>query len=63
MADTTAAGDTFTGFFIGALLRGVDKQAAMREASAAAAIACSRPGAAPSIPTPDEVQAFLSERG
>ena len=63
VADTTAAGDTFTGFFIGALLRGVDKQAAMREASAAAAIACSRPGAAPSIPTPDEVQAFLSERG
>lgn len=63
VADTTAAGDTFTGFFIGALLRGEGKQAAMREASAAAAIACSRPGAAPSIPTPDEVEAFLKERG
>ena len=62
VADTTAAGDTFTGYFIGALLRGEGQQAAMREASAAAAIACSRPGAAPSIPTPDEVQAFLHER-
>lgn len=62
VADTTAAGDTFTGFFIGALLHGEDKPKAMREASAAAAIACSRPGAAPSIPTPDEVQAFLASR-
>lgn len=62
VADTTAAGDTFTGFFIGGLLRGKTRQEAMQEASAAAAIACSRPGAAPSIPTPDEVSAFLLQR-
>ena len=62
VADTTAAGDTFTGFLIGGLLSGKDRKTAMREASAAAAIACSRPGAAPSIPTPDEVQAFLRQR-
>lgn len=62
VADTTAAGDTFTGFFIGGLLRGKTKQEAMREASAAAAIACSRPGAAPSIPTPEEVKDFLLQR-
>lgn len=61
VADTTAAGDTFTGFFIGGLLEGKSVQDSMRQASAAAAIACSRPGAAPSIPTPDEVAAFLAQ--
>lgn len=58
--DTTAAGDTFTGFFIGALLGGKTKAEAMKEASAAAAIACSRVGAAPSIPFQEEVQRFLA---
>jgi len=60
VADTTAAGDTFTGFFIGGLLSGKTKQEAMKEASAAAAIACSRAGAAPSIPSREEVQSFLA---
>ena len=60
VADTTAAGDTFTGFFISSLLRGKSKQDAMREASAAAAIACSRVGAAPSIPSREEVWRFLA---
>lgn len=62
VADTTAAGDTFTGFFIGGLLGGKTKRDAMREASAAAAIACSRAGAAPSIPAREEVQSFLAEQ-
>lgn len=62
VADTTAAGDTFTGFFIGSLLSGKEKQDAMKYASAAAAIACSRPGAAPSIPTPNEVTDFLLQQ-
>ena len=62
VVDTTAAGDTFTGFFIGCLLCGKAMQEAMEEASAAAAIACSRPGAAPSIPTPGEVKEFLLQQ-
>lgn len=54
--DTTAAGDTFTGFFISALLRGFQPAQALDVAARASAIAVSRPGAAPSIPTWDEVQ-------
>ena len=53
--DTTAAGDTFTGYFLAGVLGGHDAAWAMRCASAAAAIAVSRPGAAPSIPMLDEV--------
>ena len=62
VVDTTAAGDTFTGFFIGGLLSGKPIPGAMKEASAAAAIACSRPGAAPSIPTLGEVKEFLLQQ-
>lgn len=62
VADTTAAGDTFTGFFIGALLQGKTQCEAMDDASAAAAIACSKVGAAPSIPTVKEVTAFRHTR-
>jgi ribokinase len=58
--DTTAAGDTFTGFFIGAVSAGESAADAIRRASAASAIAVSRPGAAPSVPTADEVDAFLA---
>lgn len=54
--DTTAAGDTFTGFFISTLLRGGTPEAALDTAAKASAIAVSRKGAAPSIPTWDEVQ-------
>ncbi len=57
--DTTAAGDTFTGFFIGAISAGATPADAVRTASAASAIAVSRPGAAPSVPTADEVTEFL----
>lgn len=49
--DTTAAGDTFSGFFLSALLRGEEVPTALKQASMASAIAVSRPGAAPSIPT------------
>lgn len=56
--DTTAAGDTFTGFFIGGLLNGKSVCQAMDMASRAAAIAVTRPGAAPSIPGLQEVEQF-----
>ena len=57
--DTTAAGDTFCGYFLAAVCAGKPVQTALREASAASAIAVSRAGAAPSVPTADEVQEFL----
>ena len=57
--DTTAAGDTFTGFFLSEILRHGDAQKALRTASVAAGIAVSRKGAEPSIPTMSEVGAIL----
>ena len=59
--DTTAAGDTFTGYFVAGLCKGMDISEVLRRASAASAIAVSRKGAASSIPTYDEVDAFLKE--
>ena len=58
VADTTAAGDTFTGFLIGGLVQGLDAGEALDLAAKAAAIAVSRPGAVPSIPSREEVEAF-----
>ncbi|MFB9991408.1 ribokinase [Deinococcus oregonensis] len=60
--DTTGAGDTFTGTLVAALSRGLHFADALIWASAAAALACTRPGAQPSIPSADEVEAFLSAR-
>ena len=57
--DTTAAGDTFTGFFIEALLEDLPLQECMRRASMASALGVTRPGAAGSIPTREEVEAAL----
>jgi len=57
--DTTAAGDTFTGFFIKMMSEGSDMQTALRTAAGAASIAITRMGAAPSIPTMEEVKAFF----
>ena len=54
--DTTAAGDTFTGYFVGGILNGDSPEKAMRVAAKASAIAVTRPGAAPSIPTKEEVE-------
>ena len=53
--DTTAAGDTFTGYFIAGILKGKTVREAMDMAARAASIAVTRLGAAPSIPTIDEV--------
>lgn len=54
--DTTAAGDTYTGFFIGSLLQGQDVATALETASKASAIAVSRRGASSSIPSIEEVR-------
>ena len=60
--DTTAAGDTFCGALVAALSQGMALPQALRFASAAAAIACTRLGAQASIPSRDEVDAFLRAR-
>ncbi|MGN0994445.1 MAG: ribokinase, partial [Butyricicoccus sp.] len=54
--DTTAAGDTFTGYFIAGLAEGLPVAETMRRSARAAAIAVTRPGAAPSIPSRAEVE-------
>ena len=58
--DTTAAGDTFTGFFLAGITSGMTLEQALEYASYAAALAVSRPGASPSIPTAQEVNAGLA---
>ena len=60
--DTTAAGDTFCGYFLTCISRGMAVDGAMRCASAASAIAVSRPGASTSVPTMKEVEAFLTQQ-
>lgn len=57
--DTTAAGDTFVGFFVATLARGGSVQQALETAAAASSITVSRKGAAPSIPLLCEVEALL----
>jgi ribokinase len=58
--DTTGAGDTFCGVLGAALDRGEPLPEALRFASAAAAMACTQPGAQSSIPNAADVQAFLA---
>lgn len=57
--DTTGAGDTFVGYFIGCLYLGYSRAEAMRHASMASSIAVGRMGAAPSIPVMKEVEQAL----
>lgn len=58
VVDTTAAGDTFTGYFLAARINGMTVEKALDMASKASAIAVSRKGAAPSIPKKEEVMKF-----
>jgi ribokinase len=58
--DGTAAGDAFTACLTVSLLEGRPHDEALRRACAAGALAASRPGALPSLPTADEVDAILA---
>lgn len=60
--DTTAAGDTFNGALVTAMLEDKPLDQAIRFAHAAAAISVTRKGAQPSIPTRQETLDFLSQQ-
>lgn len=57
--DTVGAGDAFVGALAAALATGQDLTTALRYASAAGAIATTKPGAMSSLPTRDEIEQFL----
>ena len=59
--DTTAAGDTFIGYFIAELSRRAEYREILKIASAASAITVSREGAAPSIPSRDELLSSIAD--
>ena len=58
--DTTAAGDTFTGYFIASSAFGKTEEEAMKTAACAAAVTVSREGAAVSIPVMADVDARIN---
>lgn len=58
--DGTAAGDAFTACLLVSLLEGREYDDALRRACAAGALAASRPGAQPSLPTASEIAAILA---
>lgn len=57
--DTVAAGDAFCGGLVSALAEGADLQTSLQRASAAGALATTKIGAVPSLPTLSEVDALL----
>jgi len=60
--DSTAAGDVFNAGFAVALAEGKGLVDAAVFASAAAAISVTRPGAQSSVPSRNEVEAFLKQK-
>lgn len=60
LVDTTAAGDTFVGYFLESILSGARERDALVRASVASALAIERLGAAESIPLADEVHKALT---
>ena len=68
VVDTTAAGDAFIGVFASKILESgsvlpIKLEEAVRYANACGALATTRFGAQPSLPTKEEVEKFMSLRG
>ena len=63
VVDTTGAGDCFAGVLAAALDRGAALPDAMRRACAAAALACTRPGAQAAMPDAVDTEALLARMG
>lgn len=61
--DTTAAGDAFIGGFASALLQITSLEESVRYGCACGAVATTKFGAQPSLPTKEEVERFMSLRG
>ena len=59
--DTTGAGDTFLGYFLASISEGEDVEKSLKLASLAASLSCSKKGAAISIPSLKEVEAYARE--
>ena len=59
--DTTAAGDTFTGYFVAGLIKKLPMRAVLTNSSKAAALAVTKHGAASSIPFMSEVELFNTD--
>ena len=62
IVDTTAAGDAFTATLAVGIARGVPLAHAAQVANAAGALACTRFGAQPSMPTSEEIRALMAEQ-
>ena len=60
VVDTTAAGDTFLGYFLAGMLDKLDPAEALKRATCASALTIQSPGAADSIPTVDQVEAAMA---
>ena len=61
VVDTTAAGDTFLGYFLAAITRKTSMFEALQQATCASAMAIQKVGAAQSIPDPADLFAFWKE--
>jgi ribokinase len=59
--DGTAAGDAFCGALVVSLMEGLPRESALARACTAGALAASRPGAQPSLPTATELDRLLAE--
>jgi ribokinase len=62
VVDTTAAGDCFCGVFVAALSQGLHFGTALSRAAAAGSLACASPGAQPSLPWRDAIDAGMAGR-
>ena len=63
VVDPTAAGDSFVAAFCTGLTAGLPQGQALAFASHTASLTVSKMGAMPSLPTVDQVQAFMLQRG
>lgn len=63
VTDTTAAGDSFVAAFCTGISAGIEQKTALDFACCAAAIAVTRMGAIPSLPSISEVQSLLARKG